>query len=76
MTTEMIVQAWKDDTFLTELSGEEQAKLPANPAGDIQLEELHRLLQGNGSQLHHLDYTVTTCLSLCHRGLPNMLNTF
>jgi len=32
-----IVRAWKDETYRQSLSTEEQAMLPANPAGEIEL---------------------------------------
>ena len=32
-----IVRAWKDETYRQSLSVEEQATLPANPAGEVEL---------------------------------------
>jgi mersacidin/lichenicidin family type 2 lantibiotic len=32
-----IVRAWKDETYRQSLSAQEQAMLPANPAGEIEL---------------------------------------
>ncbi|HTI15735.1 MAG TPA: mersacidin/lichenicidin family type 2 lantibiotic [Dictyobacter sp.] len=34
-----IVRAWKDATYRESLSAEEQAMLPANPAGEIELSD-------------------------------------
>jgi len=34
-----LVQAWKDETYRQSLSVEEQAVLPANPVGEIELTE-------------------------------------
>jgi mersacidin/lichenicidin family type 2 lantibiotic len=34
-----IIRAWKDETYRQGLSTEEQALLPANPAGEIELTE-------------------------------------
>ena len=34
-----IIRAWKDETYRQQLSGEEQALLPANPAGELQLSD-------------------------------------
>jgi mersacidin/lichenicidin family type 2 lantibiotic len=34
-----LVRAWKDNVYLQSLSAEEQALLPANPAGEIELTE-------------------------------------
>ncbi len=34
-----IVRAWKDESYRQGLSAEEQALLPANPAGEIELTE-------------------------------------
>mgnify|MGYP001269080300 CR=1 FL=1 len=34
-----IVRAWKDEAYRQSLSVEEQAMLPANPAGEIELTE-------------------------------------
>jgi mersacidin/lichenicidin family type 2 lantibiotic len=34
-----IARAWKDETYRQSLSVEEQAMLPANPAGEIELTE-------------------------------------
>jgi mersacidin/lichenicidin family type 2 lantibiotic len=35
-----LVQAWKDETYRQSLSVEEQAVLPANPVGEIELTEV------------------------------------
>ena len=35
-----IVRAWKDETYRQSLSAEEQAMLPASPAGEIELTEV------------------------------------
>jgi mersacidin/lichenicidin family type 2 lantibiotic len=35
-----IVRAWKDETYRQSLSVEEQAMLPASPAGEIELTEV------------------------------------
>jgi len=34
-----LVRAWKDETYRQSLSTQEQAMLPANPAGEIELTE-------------------------------------
>jgi mersacidin/lichenicidin family type 2 lantibiotic len=34
-----IVRAWKDEAYRQQLSSEEQALLPANPAGELELSE-------------------------------------
>lgn len=34
-----ITRAWKDQTYRENLSAEERAQLPANPAGEIELSE-------------------------------------
>jgi mersacidin/lichenicidin family type 2 lantibiotic len=34
-----IVRAWKDDEYRNSLSSEEQAMLPANPAGSLELSD-------------------------------------
>jgi mersacidin/lichenicidin family type 2 lantibiotic len=34
-----IVRAWKDESYRNSLSSEEQALLPANPAGELELSE-------------------------------------
>jgi mersacidin/lichenicidin family type 2 lantibiotic len=39
MSQQIIVRAWKDEEFRRSLSEAEQALLPANPAGTIDLTE-------------------------------------
>ena len=39
MTTKNIIRAWKDAEYRNSLSAREQASLPANPAGGIELAE-------------------------------------
>jgi mersacidin/lichenicidin family type 2 lantibiotic len=34
-----IARAWKDESYRNSLSSEEQALLPANPAGELELSE-------------------------------------
>ena len=34
-----IVRAWKDETYRRSLSQEQQAQLPANPAGELELSD-------------------------------------
>lgn len=45
-----IVRAWKDATYRQSLSAEEQAMLPANPAGELELTdaELENLFGASG----------------------------
>jgi len=38
-----IVRAWKDETYRQQLSSEEQALLPANPAGELELSDAELL---------------------------------
>ncbi len=47
MSNDDIIRAWKDDDHRSELSPEEQSKLPDNPAGETELsEEELRQIQG------------------------------
>lgn len=39
MHTETIIRAWKDDAFRQSLSPEQQASLPAHPAGLVELND-------------------------------------
>ena len=52
MFGEKIVRAWKDPTFRATLSDEEQAALPENPAGAIELtdDELDMVAGGSYSR--------------------------
>ncbi|SRR5581483_8809681 len=45
-----IVRAWKDETYRRSLSQEQQAQLPANPAGELELSdaELQNVHGANG----------------------------
>jgi len=49
MLHDRIIRAWKDPEYRTNLSAEEQAQLPANPAGAIELsdDELEMATGGN-----------------------------
>ncbi|HTI15733.1 MAG TPA: mersacidin/lichenicidin family type 2 lantibiotic [Dictyobacter sp.] len=53
-----IVRAWKDATYRESLSAEEQAMLPANPAGEIELSdaELETIV---GAAASHADSGIT-----------------
>jgi mersacidin/lichenicidin family type 2 lantibiotic len=53
MTTTQIVRSWKDEDYFATLSVEEQALLPKNPAGLIELtdEELLGVDGGSDSAL-------------------------
>ena len=35
-----IVRAWKDETYRQSLSAQEQATLPVNPAGEVELTDV------------------------------------
>ena len=37
MSEEAIIRAWNDEEYRSRLSDEEKAKLPSNPAGEIEL---------------------------------------
>jgi mersacidin/lichenicidin family type 2 lantibiotic len=39
MTNEMIIRAWKSESYRESLSAAERAALPAHPAGAIELED-------------------------------------
>lgn len=51
MVFDKIIRAWKDPEFRSSLSAEEQAQLPENPAGAIELsdEELDMATGGHGA---------------------------
>jgi mersacidin/lichenicidin family type 2 lantibiotic len=51
MTTEEVIRSWKDEDFRSSLSDAEQALLPENPAGLVELtdEELQQLDIAGGS---------------------------
>jgi len=53
MTIEQIVYGWKNEEYRLSLSSDEQALLPENPAGLIELsdEELHGADGGTGTPL-------------------------
>ena len=43
-----IVKAWKDETYRNSLTAEQLATLPANPAGDLSVEEQSMVTGGGG----------------------------
>jgi mersacidin/lichenicidin family type 2 lantibiotic len=59
-----IIRAWKDEEYRSSLSSEEQAMLPANPAGSIELSDAD-LESVHGA---HGDY-VNTNAALCIQSL-------
>jgi len=77
-----IVRAWKDENYRQSLSSEEQALLPANPAGSIELsDELLDMVAGgdeastaanftagccSGATICKLSYTLVWTCSLCY----------
>ena len=56
MSQEMIIRAWKDESYRLSLSAKELALLPPNPAGQIELSE---------QSLDSLDPFAPTAPSLC-----------
>jgi mersacidin/lichenicidin family type 2 lantibiotic len=49
MNVQSIIQAWKDEVYRLSLSTEEQAELPSNPAGLVELTDLEmELVSGGG----------------------------
>ena len=44
-----IVRAWKDEAYRQQLSSEEQALLPANPAGELELSDAELLAVHGGA---------------------------
>ena len=48
MSDEDIIRAWNDEEYRSKLSDEEKAKLPPNPAGEVELtdEELSQIQGG------------------------------
>lgn len=49
MSFETIIRAWKDEEFRNSLSIEDRSKLPANPAGSVEL-SLGELAKANGGR--------------------------
>jgi mersacidin/lichenicidin family type 2 lantibiotic len=49
-----IIRAWKDEAYRQGLSVEEQAMLPANPAGEVELTDME-LEAVHGACNHHSD---------------------
>ncbi len=56
-----IIRAWKDETYRGSLSQEQQAQLPANPAGELELSDAE-LQSVHGANGEPGDYnTFTNC---------------
>ena len=55
MLLDKVIRAWKDPEFRRGLSEEEQAALPENPAGAIELtdDELETVAGGHGGSYSH-----------------------
>jgi len=58
MTIKDIIRAWKDPLYRKQLSAEERAALPANPAGEVELSEAE-LNQIHGGMLGTDDVCTT-----------------
>lgn len=62
-----IVRAWKDEKYRNSLSSEEQALLPANPAGDIELsDDLLAQVSGGEEAGTAINFTAGCCGSVYH----------
>jgi mersacidin/lichenicidin family type 2 lantibiotic len=50
VSEEDIIRAWNDEEYRSKLTDEEKAKLPPNPAGEVELtdEELRQIQGGMG----------------------------
>jgi mersacidin/lichenicidin family type 2 lantibiotic len=59
-----IVRAWKDESYRQQLSSEEQALLPANPAGELELSDAE--LQAVHGAAH--EFKATSCEEGCSFG--------
>ena len=57
MFKEKIIRAWKDPDFRAELSEEERAEMPENPAGAIELTDDELDMVAGGSYSHGHSYT-------------------
>lgn len=72
MTAFDIARAWKDGEYRQSLSIEEQALLPAHPAGSIELadEELNQVAGGTGTLLITLlcDFCTVFSVAVCPEG--------
>jgi mersacidin/lichenicidin family type 2 lantibiotic len=56
-----IIRAWKDEEYRNSLSSEEQAMLPANPAGALELSDAD--LEGiHGAGGDHVNTNAAICL--------------
>ena len=63
MSEEDIIRAWNDEEYRSKLSDEEKAKLPPNPAGEVELtdEELSQIQGGMG--MDPCSTTITNIIS-------------
>ena len=59
-----IIRAWKDPIYRASLSADEQARVPANPAGDADLSD-ERLMQATGLEI--IQTTFRTCTEFTFR---------
>jgi mersacidin/lichenicidin family type 2 lantibiotic len=63
MSNVNIIRAWKDEEYSESLSREEQALIPQNPAGLLELSD-QELAEVDGRELYRPD-GICTCLFSC-----------
>jgi mersacidin/lichenicidin family type 2 lantibiotic len=56
-----IIRAWKDEEYRNSLSSEEQAMLPANPAGALELSDAE-LGSVHGAKCDYVNTNAAICL--------------
>jgi mersacidin/lichenicidin family type 2 lantibiotic len=68
-----VVRAWKDATYRASLSAEEQALLPASPAGEFELSEadLEAVQGADGGGQNNMNSLATT--GSCFPSAPTFL---
>ncbi len=57
-----IARAWKDETYRQQLSSEEQALLPANPAGSLELSDAELTNIQGSHGCHYVNTNALLCL--------------
>jgi mersacidin/lichenicidin family type 2 lantibiotic len=65
MTSEQIIRSWRDEDYLLGLSAAEQALLPANPAGRIELTDEEMLGIEGGAQALPPTIPIRLCSPFC-----------
>lgn len=78
LATNLIVNAWRDDDFLSGLSHDQQTALPAHPAGKVQLKLVSgapKEIRAANTSMFESTHCTTSMFDCCGTSMFNTCST-